>query len=86
MGFGAGLILIEDHFIGGRRLIKFADHAEMIGAVEEILHALIIDAEQGYRAAAAIAYAIGLVFCGNNIPAAHFAFQNRHRLLPPVPD
>ena len=77
IGFGIGVVLVENLLIDAYRLVEFVVAAEMVCSVIEICPAVIIQLGQSLVRTAILADRDGFIV-DFHCTAAHFAFEYRH--------
>ena len=82
MGFRVGIILIQNALVGSDCLVKLILTAEVIGPVVQVQLLFVRHPGKGHDAAAMVAGPGGFVLAQQDIPAAHFTFQNSHLPYP----
>ena len=78
MGFRVCIILIQNAFVSSDCLVKLILPPEVIGAVVQVQLLFVRYPGKGHGTAAMVAGSRGFVLAQQDIPAAHFAFQNSH--------
>ena len=80
MGLSLRVIFLQNFLIDLLRFVKFTLDTQIVGAVEQILHNLVIYLWQCLLGAAECTFCNGFPDCNFQIAAAHFAFDNCHNI------
>ena len=81
VGFRIGVVFSQNLFVDAHSLIIFIVATKMISAIIEISASIIVKLRQSLFSATAIAHSYGVTGGKFQRSAAHFAFEDCHRLL-----